>query len=1054
MHVNKSIDKPAGWKQSHREQAIGRHIDSTKDMESTTLQQRIAAHNAPHVGQILGGLDAAHFRRVPDELPRPAQYPTRTTPYAPTRGLEFLKRKSINSPPERPDGSITDTSIGNNSVPPPLPTRKKPFLEGRLPPLIRPRKKPTPLEISALTFPTDFNTTPETSANRATTPSEERHRSPQIAASRFAGEQLTESATEDDDQVIWKLASESKLSEPSCATYMKNMSSAIRDALDVAHGERPRNRKPKEYSEGDNFSIHSVHSDDEERRMAVSGSPDYSRAMSSTSSAISVVALSGLVTTCIDAFRVFRSVSHPSRSTDFLFLRLGVERDIFLQWTQKVGVLMKHHVDGNLFDHRTDSLIYVVLVRIRHLLLEVGTEGRYGWLSTVGEGQERDIKPQYRERGGRKNISAHRWDDLRRARKQVGFRSSPVWAVHRRRELRGLIDELGSLIWKLHQMVPGSEQRRPIVKEAVNEGADEIAVAYPAIVAQPSVASYGASSSTSDSEDSAGLGFVKVSVAETGRKAGEVQQISGTWNNAIDLDAQPRSTAIEASSTTLGGLSMLAKQDLPTQAYVNSDSSIFSSEVSKDAHPEKAKVPKVSLDRVLRANTSVEARILGQLNKHDAEEATAGLNRTGNMDWVNPTTLSMTPLSATMIDVIVMGWPERSLVVLLIFSLVSFGMLILPICTRFKRVKKLEEQHHSNFNILVIMTVTVIYTLLSSVASIFCMSLGHSWGSAIAIRFLLLEFALELAILVLPVVYRLTRPRAGMMRIWQAFMNLLPALQRSTTMNRPGGDSRQEGRSSISAPSITGSGMHSTDEDYEYSIFARLVSLSAKANMALSRKLEPPVLLGKIRIRYKCACGARLWDDYPAYQETQARSLEQKLDRHFRQVESRAAGDYKAHGFHEIFRLVLSDLRHFSNSLQRRLSGAASEAKVDNELQELEPVPSAVEDKSYYLTSFPSTGDRRPRLIQVPASEIQGDSAYFAMLRSQAQAVQRRWIKFLIPRKIKAIRYVQVSAPGFWNWLALIGDPSRCICCTTTNTSTSVRAQTRSFPKMRMSTIQ
>lgn len=90
---------------------------------------------------------------------------------------------------------------------------------------------------------------------------------------------------------------------------------------------------------------------------------------------------------------------------------------------------------------------------------------------------------------------------------------------------------------------------------------------------------------------------------------------------------------------------------------------------------------------------------------------------------------------------------------------------------------------------------------------------------------------------------------------------------------------------------------------------------------------------GKIRIRYKCACGARLWDDYPADMETQARNLEQKLDRHFRQVESRAGEDHEARWFRQIFSLVLSDLIHLSNSLRRRFSGIASRTSVDSESQ-------------------------------------------------------------------------------------------------------------------------
>ena len=79
-----------------------------------TLQQRIAALNATHVG------------RVPSEPLRPVQVPDRATPQVPNRRPNIVKHKSINNPPEHLNGSITDTRVGNKPAPPPLPSRKKP----------------------------------------------------------------------------------------------------------------------------------------------------------------------------------------------------------------------------------------------------------------------------------------------------------------------------------------------------------------------------------------------------------------------------------------------------------------------------------------------------------------------------------------------------------------------------------------------------------------------------------------------------------------------------------------------------------------------------------------------------------------------------------------------------------------------------------------------------------------------------------------------------------------------------------------------------------------
>jgi transglutaminase-like putative cysteine protease len=79
-----------------------------------TLQQRIAALNAAHIG------------RVPGEPPPPVQPVIRPTPQIPTRRPDLVKTKSVNNPPEQLNGSVTDTVIGNRPAPPPLPTRKKP----------------------------------------------------------------------------------------------------------------------------------------------------------------------------------------------------------------------------------------------------------------------------------------------------------------------------------------------------------------------------------------------------------------------------------------------------------------------------------------------------------------------------------------------------------------------------------------------------------------------------------------------------------------------------------------------------------------------------------------------------------------------------------------------------------------------------------------------------------------------------------------------------------------------------------------------------------------
>ncbi|EXJ95812.1 hypothetical protein A1O1_00936 [Capronia coronata CBS 617.96] len=80
-----------------------------EDPQPLTLQQRIAALNAAHIGHI------------PGDPPRPS----RPTPPVPTKRPVFLKQQTVNNPPERVIGSVTDHKTGNQPAPPPPPPAKR-----------------------------------------------------------------------------------------------------------------------------------------------------------------------------------------------------------------------------------------------------------------------------------------------------------------------------------------------------------------------------------------------------------------------------------------------------------------------------------------------------------------------------------------------------------------------------------------------------------------------------------------------------------------------------------------------------------------------------------------------------------------------------------------------------------------------------------------------------------------------------------------------------------------------------------------------------------------
>jgi transglutaminase-like putative cysteine protease len=124
----------------------------SEDPQQLTLQQRIASLNAAHVGRVPG---------VPPFV--------RPKPQVPTKRPAVIRNKSINNPPEQINGSIADSTIGNQpnglrydgllppptiirptpdsakqarSPPPPLPTRQT-----SLPPPSLPSRRPSKQDI-------------------------------------------------------------------------------------------------------------------------------------------------------------------------------------------------------------------------------------------------------------------------------------------------------------------------------------------------------------------------------------------------------------------------------------------------------------------------------------------------------------------------------------------------------------------------------------------------------------------------------------------------------------------------------------------------------------------------------------------------------------------------------------------------------------------------------------------------------------------------------------------------------------------------------------------
>ncbi|KIX07800.1 uncharacterized protein Z518_02454 [Rhinocladiella mackenziei CBS 650.93] len=171
---------------------------------------------------------------------------------------------------------------------------------------------------------------------------------------------------------------------------------------------------------------------------------------------------------------------------------------------------------------------------------------------------------------------------------------------------------------------------------------------------------------------------------------------------------------------------------------------------------------------------------------------------------------------------------------------------------------------------------------------------------------------------------------------------------------------------------------------------------------------EPPLQPGMIRIRFRCACQAVVWDDYPDTIANAAKSLEHHLDRHFRQAvnSSRKTVDGRVgKTLRSFFSVCARGFRSLYRSSPGRAQGHSGQS-IDSEAQQNPSTSSESATTSFYLTC--ATQDARiPTLVQSPAASIHSDLEYFDLLRKIIN--DQRWTLrgTLRPRKIISIRYVK-----------------------------------------------
>ena len=103
--------------------------------------------------------------------------------------------------------------------------------------------------------------------------------------------------------------------------------------------------------------------------------------MDPTGFAVSVIGLTSIVSTCIETFKIVQSIRAYGHDAEITILKLGIERDLFIQWAYNAGLLQKHYVKANLFNPSRDKLIHDVLLKIKDLLYEAESLARkYGMI--------------------------------------------------------------------------------------------------------------------------------------------------------------------------------------------------------------------------------------------------------------------------------------------------------------------------------------------------------------------------------------------------------------------------------------------------------------------------------------------------------------------------------------------------------------------------------------------------------------------------------------------------------------------------------------------------
>lgn len=197
---------------------------------------------------------------------------------------------------------------------------------------------------------------------------------------------------------------------------------------------------------------------------------------------LGVAGLAGLFNACIEAISLFHASRSHGRDFEIIMTRLEIEKTLFLQWAERVGILRAGNNgpdhDNRLNNPRTHSAVANALSCTLHLLTDAERlRSDYGVISSS---LALDIAEGVTVRNpSRIEVLANSYRQLQvrmRIRQGgIGHRLRTRWAICDRERFSSLVNELKAFVQSLNDLLPASEQhQRFLVQSGIESIAQDI----------------------------------------------------------------------------------------------------------------------------------------------------------------------------------------------------------------------------------------------------------------------------------------------------------------------------------------------------------------------------------------------------------------------------------------------------------------------------------------------------------------------------------------------------------------------------------------------------